>query len=191
MEKPSHKIAIGVATTLIATAILRFTTGFTFTAAFRWIGRAFDACWNFAVAPVEIWTWLLIVLVLLSLILICAVGYRFYQSVRQPSSSDYTKDFFDGLVWRWHYGYGGGIRDAWCYCPQCDGVLSYSVKDVAGVHEIGCRWATDLFCDHCNRRVSTLDGDQNNIVHRIRRLIDRKIRVGEWQAVVAQDKSKS
>ena len=191
MEKASHKIVIGVAIMVIGTIIVRFTTAFTFSGAFHWIGRGFDACWNFAVSPVKISAWLLVLLVLMALALIVGVTYDLVISRREPSSNDYIKDTFDGLIWRWRYTYGGGIKDPWCFCPECDGILSYSVEDVSSFHEVGCRWATNLFCDHCDRIVSTLPGDQNNIVHRIERLIDRKIRVGEWREVVAQHTAKS
>ena len=191
MEKPSHKIAIGVATTLITAIILRVTIGFTFGGLFRWIGGVIGACWDFAKAPIQIWAWLLILLILLSVILLYLAGNRFYRLHKEPSSDDYVKDSFDGLTWRWGYSNGGGIRDVWCYCPSCDGVLSYSQRGVSSSYYNSCKWATDLHCDHCNRRIATLDGVQSNIVRRIERLIDRKIRVGEWRDVVEQDRLNS
>lgn len=191
MEKPSHKIAISVTATLIATAILRFTTGFTFTGAFHWIRGVFDTCWNWLVAPTSIPVWVLCLLIVLSLGFILVVGFALYRDLRGPSSSDYTKDSFEGLVWRWSYSSSGGIRDPWCFCPRCDGVLAYQVRDTSCFGEVGFVWVTDFICDHCGTKVSELRGDRDTIVDRIRRLIDRKIRVGEWQEVVAQQTQKS
>lgn len=178
---------------VIGTIIVRFTTGFTFTGAFRWVGRAFDACWNFSVAPVAVWMWLLISLVVLSLCFISVTGFRIYRAIRKHSPSDYIKDTFEGLVWRWSYFSSGSIRDLWCYCPSCDQILVYAERGLSGLifYGGGSPPETQLSCEHCAKAVAVLPGTKSSIVGRIERLIDRKIRVGEWRAVVERDKSKS
>ena len=193
MEKPSHKIAIGVATTLIATTILRFTTGFTFTGAFRWLRGVFDTCWNWAVSPVTISVWLLNLLILLSVAFIWVVVAAIVRHRGEPSSLDYTTDTFEGLVWRWSYFSSRSIRDLWCYCPSCDQVLVYAERGLSGLiyYGGGSPPETQLSCEYCAKAVAVLPGTKNSIVGRIERLIDRKIRVGEWREVVAQDKQKS
>ena len=108
---------------------------------------------------------------------------------RGPSRDDYTEDEFDGLVWRWHYGFGGSIESPWCFCPVCDSVLVYSEEGGSMYEER--RPAVHFTCEVCRVRRGTLDGDRAYIVARIRRLIDRKLRVGEWLAVVAQKQKRA
>lgn len=128
--------------------------------------------------------WLLCLLVIFSVILLTSVWLKIRAASRGHSRDDYTEDEFDGLVWRWHYGFGGSIENPWCFCPVCDSVLVYT-EDFGDAYA-GRKPAVHFTCERCGVRRGSQDGDREYSVARIRRLIDRKLRVGEWRAVVAR-----
>ena len=101
--------------------------------------------------------------------------------IRGPRISQYTKDSFLGLVWRWGYTFWDKPEDIWAFCPRCDTSLIYSHEYPAHKnHET----VTRLFCETCNRSVLEHDGDKGYLVSKIYRQIDRKIRTKEWISVV-------
>lgn len=191
MEKAPRTIAITVAGALITSAILHVFTGFTYAGAWQWFCGVLGAAWRLCIASVGVPAWLLVILGILSLAFIVVVISEVWDVYRKPSPNDYKRDAFDGLVWRWGYTSTGRIKDPWCFCPSCDAVLVYTEKDVSRLGEIGSVWVTELHCDHCNCMVARFDGGHEATVDRIRRLIDRKIRVGEWQEVVAPSSKES
>ena len=108
-----------------------------------------------------------------------ALAFSIRAAVRNtdPTVTDYREDRFFGTVWRWHYAHGGpdGI---WAFCPSCDTVLVYSYQRDFGDLK------TTLHCETCNRAILTEPGDRDNLVGKVHRQIDRKIRSGEWKDCV-------
>jgi hypothetical protein len=145
------------------------------------------ACWNVITQNSEVPNWLIGCFTVLSTYTVAKI----IGAIRKedgPSKDEYTEDLFDGLVWKWRYGFDGSIQDPWCFCPECDGILVYS-DDYSG--DWGREQIMNLRCEHCGCRKGTLSGHRAYNVDRIRRLIDRKIRVEEWREVVAKQKAKS
>jgi hypothetical protein len=95
----------------------------------------------------------------------------------------YTRDVFpgfDGAVWRWQYSsVEGTVLRAAPFCPRCDMVLFLRYQ---GARPIGYR--TTFLCEHCRWESTEIEGDPDEIEDRVKRLIDRKVRSGEWEAAV-------
>lgn len=165
----------GVSPIDVIAAVLRFFVAFT------------KACWLVVTQKTQIPNWLLGILILLSVYTAAKILSAIFRKDTGPSRDTYTEDIFDGLVWKWRYGFDGSIHDPWCFCPECDGILVYS-------EDYKSDWSHEqimnLTCEHCRTRKGSLSGHRAYNVDRIRRLIDRKIRVGEWKAVVENKKSK-
>jgi hypothetical protein len=157
--------------------VVVFTFGLSFT----------KACWSVVIQKSEIPNWLLGCFIILSAYTVAKIISAFRKD-GGPSKDEYIEDRFDGLVWKWRYSFDGAIHDPWCFCPECDGILIYS-------EDYKSDWSREqvmnLTCEHCRTPKGTLSGHRAYNVDRIRRLIDRKIRVGEWREVVEKQKAKT
>ncbi len=98
---------------------------------------------------------------------------------RGPSVGAYKCDNFLGIKWRWSY-FSGQITNLWAYCPQCDTMLVY--EEVGSLYDPDRK--TLLYCETCGCNRLDHQGDEDYLVQKIRRQIDRKIRTGEWADVV-------
>ena len=96
---------------------------------------------------------------------------------RQPKVSTYRKDDFLGITWRWSYQRKLPV-DPWCFCPDCNTELVYTYTGSRSDQE------TELFCETCNITKLRHDGDKNYLINRVLRLIERKIRTGEWKTEI-------
>lgn len=187
MADEKHKIrnaVIASLTTAALTALVHYLVPGGWATVFRKGRSITGACLDWLGSSQSVPRWLLCFLILLSTILVASVWLKIRAANRGPSRDDYTEDEFDGLVWRWRYGFGGSIDDPWCFCPVCDSVLVYS-EEVGSMYEER-KPAIHFTCEVCRVRRGTLEGDRAYVVGRIRRMIDRKLRVGEWRAVVAR-----
>lgn len=95
--------------------------------------------------------------------------------------TSYRQDTFLDIIWRWSYQKQLPV-DPWCYCPDCKTELIYNYTGSRDNQE------TELFCEACNVTKLRHDGDTTYLVNRVLRLIERKIRTGEWQEVVVAGK---
>jgi hypothetical protein len=187
MADDKHKIrntVIASLTTAALTALVQYLVPGGWATVFRKVRSVIGGIFEWLGSSQSVPTWLLCLLVLLSVILVTTVWLKIRAANRGPSRDDYTEDEFDGLVWRWHYGFSGSIENPWCFCPSCDSILVY--REDSGDVYVGRKPTVHFTCERCGVHRGTLDGDRAYIVARIQRLIDRKLRVGEWHAVVAK-----
>lgn len=101
-----------------------------------------------------------------------------------PSLADYTEDRFFGVVWRWRYAQGGP-SGAWAFCPKCDTILVYSYR-----HDYG-DFKTTLHCETCEVDLATESGNKDDLVGKVHRQIDRKLRTGEWKSYAQPTQAKA
>lgn len=151
-------------------------------------------CWNrikevflTLFQPIELPLIVVGILMLMSCILMLLAVAKLRKENKNPSELDYIYDSFDGMIWKWSYHFSGGINAPWCFCPSCDGVLVYNTD----YERYTGNPKTQFQCEHCERTVSTLDGDHDYIVASIRRLIDRKIRTEKYKAVLERQNPKN
>ncbi len=93
---------------------------------------------------------------------------------RQPKVTSYKQDYFLDIIWRWSYQRKMPV-DPWCFCPDCKTELIYNYTGSRENQE------TELFCETCNVAKLRHDGDTTYLTNRVLRLIERKIRTGEWK----------
>ena len=93
---------------------------------------------------------------------------------RQPKVTSYRQDNFLDIIWRWSYQRKMPV-DPWCFCPDCNTELIYNYTGSRENQE------TELFCETCNIAKLRHDGDTTYLINRVLRLIERKIRTGEWK----------
>jgi hypothetical protein len=153
--------------------------------------RAIASAAGFLAASMSIPRWLVTLITLLALITI----FRLLQSLlRRPDTiSDeskldirqYNEDVFPALpdiVWRWIVFSESSIGSLDAFCPRCDMKLTwYRSQTYAAAGEV-----RTLKCDNCEWRSQPLEGNDARIEKTVESLIDRKMRTGEWEAVVTR-----
>lgn len=189
-EKPSHKILIAVAGTVIGGLILHFVTGISPLDVFHWVSEFAKASWLVSIEKVPTPKWLLGVFVVLSTFPIGWLVKKILDRGSEPSHWDYTEDCFNGVTWRWTYSINGGITNLWCYCAVCDTSLVYSEGEEPEFEYGRRRVCTKFVCERCGTTVATLEGTKDYILGRVLRQIDRAIRVGDWEKVVTQKRAR-
>lgn len=143
-----------------------------------WLWEAIRYGWQMLGQDVSVvrWQyWVLIACFAYIVLGILRVVYLVFWGRRQTTYRDYYKDIIFGLTWRWAY-HGQSIDRHWCYCPKCDRQL---VINEAGNYgdEI------DAVCDTCGT-VGHFKGRQYEFLNQAEREITRKLRTGEWKAIV-------
>ncbi len=179
MQKPLREIAVGVAIVVIGGVVLQQLTGISLVG---WVGPMATWVWDACSASITMPRWLFALTALVALSAVWNTYSAYRKSSTGPSKHDYVEDHFDGLVWRWSYDFSGAIKEPWCFCPACDSMLVYSEEP--GDSYVGKRAFVHFTCEVCGVRRGSLEGDRRYIVARIQRMIDRKLRVGEWRAVI-------
>jgi hypothetical protein len=148
---------------------------------------ALAAVWRFFLTSSSIPRWLLALWGLITLWSVYALLKRKLRELAREASGSswraYTRDVFpgfDGAVWRWQYSSSGNtLLRAAPFCPRCDMVLFQRYQ---GASPIGFR--TTFLCEHCRWESVEIEGSPDEIEDRVKRLIDRKVRSGEWEHVV-------
>lgn len=152
-----------------------------------WMTRKIASVWAYLVSRVGVPLWLLALLILVATIAVLFAAFLLWVSlsarrhdVAEPWRS-YTSDLFDGLRWRWRYE-NGAINHLFSFCPACDyQVLPDNMSrfsPTVGFH-----------CDGCGRNLGAQEGPYENLVSRVTRLIQQKLRNGDWHEVVARQTS--
>ncbi len=97
-----------------------------------------------------------------------------------PNWQDYTCDVFYEIVWRWSYPSQVGRLQLVPFCLKCDTQIHPQIGDIGPLGE-----KTSYTCDHCGNRV-LLDGSQEEVVDRVSRQIQRKLRSPgeEWKIAI-------
>ena len=147
--------------------------------AWKWFTDLVSSVWAHLTSSASVPTWWLYVLYIAGAAWLVRIGLGVYAatSSNEPTSSDYREDRFFGAIWRWHYAHGGPAG-TWAFCPTCDTVLVYSYQRDYG------ELKTTLSCETCNRTVYSESGDKDDLVGKVHRQIDRRIRTGEWKNYV-------
>jgi ribosomal protein S27E len=144
--------------------------------AWKWFTDLLGSAWEHLTSPATVPTWSLYVLYTVGAAALLVVALIVRESFKKtgPSFTDYEEDRFFGVVWRWGYAHGRPTG-TWAFCPSCDTVLVYSYRYDYGHQK------TTLHCETCNHDLATESGDKDDIVAKVHRQIDRKIRTGEWK----------
>jgi hypothetical protein len=189
MAKDDHpirnKVIAGVITSIIV-------SGFAFLVyaapdAFRWMRRALNSIGNYLTSSLSVPNWLLWILIILSAItvirLIRSLSTR-HAETDEPTHRMYTQDSFEGLTWRWSYDVYNRLTKLSAYCPNCDALL----VNMREPYRLGGPSSARFYCESCKQeRAEIGGGDRNYVDSMIERLIDRKIRNGEWKHVIKRD----
>lgn len=148
--------------------------------AWKWFTDLLGSVWAHLTSPATVPTWWLYILYAVGagVLLVVALAVReSFKKTTGPTFTDYKEDRFFGVVWRWRYAQGGPTG-TWAFCPRCDTVLVYSYR-----HDYGDT-KTTLHCETCRVDLATEPGDKDDLVGKIHRQIDRKIRTGDWKNYV-------
>ena len=147
--------------------------------AWIWFTHLLGSMWAHLTSAASVPTWWLYVLYAISAAVVLTVGLRVRKAVMNTESTvtDYTEDRFFGAVWRWRYAHGGPTG-TWAFCPRCDTVLVYSYRRDYGAVK------TTLHCETCDLDIAAEPGDRDDLLGKVHRQIDRKIRTGEWKNYV-------
>lgn len=147
--------------------------------AWKWFTDLLTSVWAHLTSPAIVPTWWLYILYAVGAGALLVVALIVRESFKKtgPMFTDYTEDRFFGAVWRWRYAHGGPTG-TWAFCPGCDTVLVYSYQRNYG------DLMTTLHCETCHRDIATEPGDRDDLVGKVHRQIDRKVRTGEWKNYV-------
>jgi hypothetical protein len=135
--------------------------------------------WNYLISKAEV-SWIIIwLLIFLSVptvwrYLIRPLTIRNKNNPDGPSLSDYKGDQFNGVNWKWSQLEKSMPKNPEGFCPICSTRLVY--------HYDGWPMIQTVFtCDHCERDVTTMNGDLNGALGIVKREIERRINTGEWK----------
>ena len=141
--------------------------------------------WDYLQSPVTInwgFFWLLGILSLIALWKILQPTiYRLVEKNKTPQQykprlDDYRKDRFFQIIWEWSSIYGTMPSKPEGFCGVCSTRLVYRLENYPD--------KTSFVCQSCDRTIKTLDGDLDFALSTVRRETERRIKTGEWEAIV-------
>jgi hypothetical protein len=139
----------------------------------------FLTVWRWCVHLVSVPAWLLILLSLYVGTSLIRAYLRHRSRTRQktqrpadPDWRDYTCDVFDEIVWRWGYASRGELLQLVPFCFKCDTQIHPEIGHIDALGE-KTRYPCDN--DNCRNQV-LLDGSHEQVVDRVSRQIQRKLR---------------
>lgn len=141
-----------------------------------WLNESYLMIRNHLLTMYAIPTWVLYLL-LLCVFYVAVSLMILLAKPRKKKVTSYKQDNFLDIIWRWSYQRKKPV-DPWCFCPDCKTELIYNYTGSRENQE------TELFCETCNITKLRHDGDTKYLINRILRLIERKIRTGEWREVI-------
>jgi len=153
------------------------------------LSTGFTWCWGKVIQDISLPAWALGPLVIGDIVLVLALVGKilsWHRANSGPSWTDYTKDDFYGMVWRWDYSpIGGAITGLCCFCPRDDTVLVWIQS-----HDLAVERETTFRCETCGIDFGTMRGYSWDIEGKVKRQIDRKLRTGEWKDVLVGQRKK-
>lgn len=166
-------IIIGASGTLLA-ALVIYLLGY-LVPVLGWLSAGIISFWKYFKSPLVIPMWLFWLLILGSI----ATIFRILKSFLTTGySAKYRRDEFFELVWRWSYPLRPAGDRIWCFCPKCETRLIYRARMLDGVNLI------NFFCETCNKEYpQRFSGEIDEVLSKVIRQIDRKIRTGDWKSV--------
>lgn len=188
MSEKNHPYRTGIITSIVAAAIWSFFPGWTWTA--HVISTALSIfTWRIPV-------WLIVILVgLITILLIVSRSRRIKPLPELPSESindlreddpdfcDYVEDRFFDVVWRWGYNRTYDPVNPVSFCPTCDMQLVYHTS--RGPYHAAGIIKTYLFCERCDTERAKVYETYRDLVNRIIREVQRKIRNGEYKQLLS------
>ena len=160
--------------------------GLTAAAAYFWdtTKQVFYALRFFFLAPVTFPTWLILPIILISfctlgILLLAARVARLEDKKANTATAtvhSYTKDTFEGLVWRWQWI--AGVPSHFVpYCPRCDCALT---QTYSGIPHYGQTLHFD--CPKCNFS-KVIDMERALLETRMVQLIDHHLRTEQREGL--------
>ena len=185
-----RKVIAGVIAAVIAAGIIA-ALGWFLPGLLSLTAKSLLMVWRWCVHLVRVPAWLLIILSLyVGTSLIRAYlrhrrrtrqnTQRADDSADQPDWRDYMCDVFYEIVWRWSYASGGGLLHLLPFRFKCDTQIHPKIGVIGPLGE-----KTSYTCDHCGNQV-LVDGSHEEVVDRVSRQIDRKLRSPseEWKTAI-------
>lgn len=151
----------------------------------EWAARSL----SFLTTTTEVANWWLSILYTLSFLAVIAPATLFFVVIRENKSqpdpiTNYIFDDFLGMNWRWGYLSNRVIHSVRPFCPHCDFQI---YPRGGGAYEFNP--VTSFQCDHCHRLDKKIGGSFSEIEDTVERLIQLKLRNGEWASVVKRRSS--
>lgn len=115
--------------------------------------------------------WILLFLVLFSMVGFGYVLYTlYYTKPRKSFYANYRSESIKNALWKWQWK-ENSIESLWCFCPKCNGELSYNTDFL--LQEIS------FSCQNCQQEITKIQGENINYVltyikKEIRRIITKK-----------------
>lgn len=144
----------------------------------QWLNESYLLIHNNLFETYTMPNWLFYLLLLSVFYVVVSLCVLFVKP-REAKVTSYKQDMFLDIIWRWSYQRKEPV-DPWCFCPDCKTELIYNYTGSRENQE------TELFCETCNVAKLRHDGDTKYLMNRVLRLIERKIRTGEWKEVIYQ-----
>jgi hypothetical protein len=145
-------------------------------AAYNWwaeVVAAIAIAARFLLAATPVPNWLLGIVGLCVIVVVSIIIFGLYAWLHPrvvPSWRSYREDVFLGLKWRWRYDDDGRIYRLLPFCPSCDfQIVPHDASDAGGLR-------IRFLCDGCARPEITVNGALAEILDRVARHIERKIR---------------
>jgi len=189
-ESISRKVIAGVITAGVI-AVLGLLAKWLLPGLAHLAATFFLTVWRWSVHLVRLPAWLLIILSLYVATSLIRAYLRHRRRTRQnmqraddsadePDWRDYMCDVFYEIVWRWSYASGGGLLHLLPFCFKCDTQIHPKIGVIGPLGE-----KTSYTCDHCGNYV-LVDGSHEEVVDRVSRQIDRKLRSPseEWKTAI-------
>lgn len=147
-----------------------------------WIVETLAGVWAHLTSWGSVPMWWLYLLYVVSGSAVLLVLWAVYENIKKPHWTDYIKDSFFNVIWRWQWKDSSTIG-IWAYCPSCDTTLVYKNdhRYFDGVTTV------QLICETCSAVRVRENGDNNDLVAKVQRQIDRKLRTGEWRGCIDRD----
>lgn len=172
MTPPSKKTRYlaTFAVTVTAGLVVEWLKGFPVS---RLVGRVLAWCWGIFIAGITIPVWLFTIVTGLALAFLVASARRLFHS---PTDwKQYRRDTFLEINWHWDYLYDEIATSTLVpICPKCGYQMStFPEAPWAPTPQLTIR------CDDCGY-ARQFDGTLDTLVERIVKLIQRKLRTGEY-----------
>ena len=178
-EKPSAKIFVSVASSLIL-ATLTYFGRHILLPAWHWVAGIFIAVWSWITSNHLVPGWLLLLLSPCGAWCLFRIFIAFRAPARpeEPTWHDFTEFEFLGVLWRWQYDRRGAIHTLVSFClpSNCD-MQTYGRPS----HHYGAfQERTAYDCDRCGH-TSEIPGSQECVEDKVLREIQRLLRCGDWK----------
>ncbi|SRR6266567_2373523 len=143
------------------------------------------AGWTFVRSSTAVPNWLLgigVVCIAFALCIAVVVVWALLRPSPEGTWRHYTTDEFFGLRWQWKYLDSNAQVYSLCpLCPKCQYQVTPQLVHTFPVGEmLAVREGLTVVCDLCGHKVGPIDGDPQQLLSKVERLIHQKLRTGSW-----------